>query len=145
MTASRSVAAPCLAIAWMTLGAVAATPAIAAEPAGPPRNPSLMLNGTALQPLSSLLPGGASRDVAVSPVRFTVANAATLPPGITISASGAITGVPAADGTYTASVTACTSQGCTPGYVTFTIAPDQAPCRHRLCIPADQKAYGMRR
>ena len=76
--------------------------------------------------------------------RFTVTDAATLPPGITIGASGAITGIPAADGIYTASVTACNPAGCTPGYITFTIAPDQGPCNHQLDIPADQQGCGMR-
>jgi hypothetical protein len=92
--------------------------------AGPPADPSMVFTGTANQPLGGRLPGNS----AALPVSFTVTNAGLLPPGVTIDRADLVTGIPTADGVYGVTVTACDPLGCTPGDVTFTIAPDQAPC-----------------
>ncbi|SDH46628.1 Putative Ig domain-containing protein [Sinosporangium album] len=59
-------------------------------------------------------------------VTYSVVDAAKLPAGITISASGAISGTPREAGTYRVPVKVCTNLGtCTNGTVTFTIAAQQ--------------------
>lgn len=100
--------------------------------AGPPPAPSTVFTGAVSQPLSGSLPGsGGSAGPAET---FTVSNPNMLPPGVAIDAGGVVNGIPTADGIYGASVTACGTQGCTPGVVTFTIAPDQAPCDNQSVV-----------
>ena len=89
-----------------------------------PAGPSELFTGVADQPLSGGLPGSS----AANPPAFTVTNPALLPPGVAVSGTGLVHGIPTADGTYVAGVSACGPSGCTPGTLTFTIAPDQAPC-----------------
>jgi hypothetical protein len=143
MTSTRIGIAPWLMASGLAFGAFAGTapPAGAATStgpaataaigttidtnlAGPPAGPSMVFTGTANQPLGGTLPGSS----AAIPVSFTVTNAGLLPPGVAINAAGTVTGIPTADGVYAATVTACDALGCTPGTVTFAIAPDQAPC-----------------
>jgi hypothetical protein len=112
----------------MTLAGPAAGSALAAAPAsvagsGAPLVPNLLVNGTVNQPVSGTMPGSASGSAT-----FTVTSPALMPPGIVVTPGGAVTGIPTADGVYGVSVTACSTSGCTPGTVTFTIAPDAAPC-----------------
>jgi hypothetical protein len=103
---------------------------------GPPADPSMVFTGTVNQPLAGSLPGSS----AAIGVSFTVTNANALPPGLRIGSTGTVTGIPAADGVYTAGVTACDTLGCTPGSVTFTIAPDQAPCDNQPGLPSTGSA-----
>jgi hypothetical protein len=103
---------------------------------GPPADPSMVFTGTVNQPLAGSLPGSS----AAIGVSFTVTNATMLPPGLRIGSSGTVTGIPTADGIYTAGVTACDTLGCTPGSVTFTIAPDQAPCDNQPGLPSTGSA-----
>jgi hypothetical protein len=92
---------------------------IGTDLAGPPADPSMVFTGPASQPLAGSLPGSS----APIPVSYTVTNARMLPPGIAIGTAGAVTGIPAADGIYGVSVTACNMFGCTPGTVTFAVGP----------------------
>ena len=115
-------------LAAMTLAGPAAGWAAAATPlpaavAGAPLVPNLLLNGTVNQPVSRTLPGSAAGQTT-----YTVTSPSLMPPGIVVTPGGGITGIPTADGVYGVSVTACSTSGCTPGTVTFTIAPDAAPC-----------------
>jgi hypothetical protein len=88
-----------------------------------PVTPNLLLSGTVNQPLSGALPGSAA-----GLVTFTVTSPNLMPPGVAVTPTGTVTGIPTADGIYGVSVTACSTAGCTPGTITFTIAPDAAPC-----------------
>jgi hypothetical protein len=106
--------------------------ASAAAPAAPPV-PNLLLNGTVNQPLAGELPGSGS-----STATFTVTSPNLMPPGVVVTPSGTITGIPTADGVYGVAVSACGTSGCTPGTVTFMIAPDAAPCDNQPGLtPAD--------
>jgi hypothetical protein len=112
-------------LAVIALAGPAAGSAAAAAPShhGAPLVPNLLLNGTVNQPVSGTLPGSAAGGTT-----YTVTSPALMPPGIVVTPGGAVTGIPTADGVYGVSVTACGASGCTPGTVTFTIAPDAAPC-----------------
>ena len=91
--------------------------------AGPPADPSMVFTGTAHQPLAGSLPGSS----APIPASFAVTDPNMLPPGVFINPAGTVTGIPTADGIYAVGITACDTLACTPGSVTFAIAPDQAP------------------
>ena len=152
MTRSRTASTPWLLIPGLAIAAAAgvagpAAPASAAvtsgpsfidtDLAGPPAAPSMVFTGAVSQPLSGTLPGSAAGPGASGiPVTFSVSNANMLPPGVAVDPSGVVTGIPTADGVYGVGVSACDTEGCTPGVVTFTIAPDQAPCDN-------QKAAGL--
>jgi Putative Ig domain len=99
---------------------------------GPPTAPSAVFTGAASQSLSGSLPGsdGASGEAET----FTVPDPGMLPPGVAIDPAGLVHGIPAADGVYGVSVSACDTQGCTPGVVTFMIAPDPAPCGNQPLV-----------
>jgi len=110
-----------MALAGPAAGSAAAAALLPAD--GAPLVPNLLLNGTVNQPVSSELPGSAA-----GATTFTVTSPSLMPPGIVVTPGGTITGIPTADGVYGVSVTACSTSGCTPGTVTFMLAPDAAPC-----------------
>jgi large repetitive protein len=122
LLALAAIAGPAVSPAAASTGAAAT----AASLDTPPLAPNAMFAGTASEPLSGVLPGSS----AAIPEVFTVLNSGTLPPGVIVTTTGAVTGIPTADGIYTATVTACDSDGCTHGLVTFNIAPNLAPCDH---------------
>ena len=120
--------APWLAVPLLAAMTLAGPAALAAAPvpgagSGSPLVPNLLVNGTVNQPVSGTMPGSAD-----GTTTFTVTSPALMPPGIVLTPSGAVTGIPTADGVYGVTVSACSTSGCTPGTATFTIAPDAAPC-----------------
>jgi hypothetical protein len=127
---TRRLAVP--ALAALILAGPAAGSAAAAAPIAPgfttaaahaPAVPNLLVNGTVNQPVSGQLPGSGN-----GTTTFTVATPNLMPPGVTVTPGGTITGIPTADGVYGVTINACSTSGCTAGTATFTIAPDAAPC-----------------
>jgi hypothetical protein len=123
----------------MALAGPAVGSAAAAAPAdrGMPVVPNLVLNGTVNQPVANQLPGSAN-----GMTTFTVTSPSLMPPGVVVTPTGAITGIPTADGIYGVAVSACSSSGCTPGTVTFTIAPDAAPCDNQPNMTPSAGPFG---
>jgi hypothetical protein len=129
---SPRLAAPSLPVTALAVTALAVMGLAVMGLAGPAAGsasaavvPNLLLNGTVNQPVSGKLPGSGT---------FTVTSPNLVPPGIVITPAGAITGIPTADGIYGVAVSECGTSGCTPGTVTFTIAPDAAPCDNQPSI-----------
>jgi hypothetical protein len=126
-----------IAVPLLTGIALAGPGAGTAAAASVPVVPNLLLNGTVNQPLSGTLPGSDSAGTT-----FTVTSPSLMPPGIDVTPAGGVTGIPTADGIYGVTVTACGPDGCTPGTITFTIAPDTAPCDNQPNITQPPGSLG---
>jgi hypothetical protein len=114
-----------------------AGPAAGSALAASPLIPNLLVNGTVNQPVSGTMPGSTD-----GTTTFTVTSPNLMPPGIAVTPGGAVTGIPTADGVYGVTVTACSTAGCTPGTVTFTIAPDAAPCDNQPGMASSPGSIG---
>ncbi|HVE65231.1 MAG TPA: choice-of-anchor L domain-containing protein, partial [Thermoanaerobaculia bacterium] len=77
--------------------------------------PASLAGGTVGVPYSQTVGGSGG----TAPFAFAV-TAGTLPPGLTLSGAGALTGTPSAAGSYTFTVTATDAGGCT-GVATYTV------------------------
>jgi large repetitive protein len=143
--AARRLGVPALAAAMLAgpaAGSAAAAapiaPGFTTAAAGAPAVPNLLLNGTVNQPVSGKLPGSGN-----GTTTFTVTTPNLMPPGITVTPGGLITGIPTADGIYGVTVSACGTSGCTPGTATFTIAPDAAPCDNQPNMTPSPGSLGI--
>jgi hypothetical protein len=108
-------------VAGISLAALAGPASGIAVAVTGPADPSSAFSGTVNQPVTGSLPGA-------SAATFSVTDATLLPPGMKITAAGTVTGIPTADGIYSVPVSACVATLCAAGTVSFTIAPDTAPC-----------------
>jgi gliding motility-associated-like protein len=79
-------------------------------------NPALIFNGSTLTPANAMR----SYSVQLTPANggtpgytYTLASGSTMPSGLTLSASGVISGTPTTAGSYNFSITAIDSRGCT--------------------------------
>jgi hypothetical protein len=124
-------------LAGPAAGSAAAAVRVLGAGADGPAVPNLLVNGTVNQPVSSTMPGSTG-----GTTTFTVTSPALMPPGIVVTPGGTVTGIPTADGIYGVAVTACSTSGCTPGTVTFTIAPDAAPCDNQPGMTASAGSIG---
>jgi hypothetical protein len=107
--------------AGISLAALAGPASGQAAAATGPADPSAVFGGTVNQPITGSLPGATA-------ATFSITDPTLLPPGMSITATGTVTGIPAADGIYSVPVSACVATLCAAGTVSFTIAPDTAPC-----------------